>query len=706
MKYQAERARPQAIDLADVPDFLLGSLRVQPSLRRVSAGGREALVEPRVMQALIALAEAGETVVSRDALIDRCWGGRIVGDDAINRCIAKVRRLADTAEPPAFIVETVSKVGYLLKIPPAAAAAPAVTKPAPQPHVPAASPARRWPVWLALGLMVGAAGAAAQFWRPWQSPHLTVQSSRTLPKLAGESDPRLSPNGSMLAYVADAPGGHGRVYVRNLRGGAQVAVSSPDEDAASPAWDSASARLAYVVAGRQGAPCRIMVTRFPGGTPALAGRCRQVPTTEIAWQPATPYLLLTDRLPFLEGQITEFFEGIFRLNIETGRSEQVTAPPASEADHGARVSPDGAWVAYIRGRGFAGQALRLRRLASSEERELDADKDIRSIDWTPDSRTLIASVPGQMGSEIHAYPIDGTPGYRIYSSASALGRLATGPGGMLAVEAVDQRTDLARATTSPQAAADIIDPSPGMTDWPAFAPDGTLAFVSSRSGEVALWTRKPGGQPVAIVRADVKDIERPVWSPDGQRIAFFEAWKGDITVHVVTAQGANVVAFAVPSIGFGLPNWTPDGEHLLLFDKRILRVVRIDLRHPDDREPVQDRMWDSTIYHKGAIYSVKAEQAGLWETDGTPRLVSPDYPFPRHARVAFKGDDVLLPDSNGGKLRILAQPLKGGPSRVAFYAPAAEEETPFAVDPLTGDVIYVSNVAGDSHIDLLTVARQ
>jgi len=68
--------------------------------------------------------------------------------------------------------------------------------------------------------------------------------------------------------------------------------------------------------------------------------------------------------------------------------------------------------------------------------------------------------------------------------------------------------------------------------------------------------------------------------------------------------------------------------------------------------------------------------------------------------------DVLLPDSNGGKLRILAQPLKGGPSRVAFYTPTAEEETPFAVDPLTRDVIYVSTVAVDSHIDLLTVARQ
>ena len=64
------------------------------------------------MQALVALTEAKGAVVSRDALIDRCWSGRIVGEDAINRCIAKVRRLADLAPHGAFTIETVSKVGY------------------------------------------------------------------------------------------------------------------------------------------------------------------------------------------------------------------------------------------------------------------------------------------------------------------------------------------------------------------------------------------------------------------------------------------------------------------------------------------------------------------------------------------------------------------------------------------------------------------
>ena len=45
------------------------------------------------MQVLVALARRRGQVVSRDQLIETCWAGRVVGEDAINRCIAKVRRL-------------------------------------------------------------------------------------------------------------------------------------------------------------------------------------------------------------------------------------------------------------------------------------------------------------------------------------------------------------------------------------------------------------------------------------------------------------------------------------------------------------------------------------------------------------------------------------------------------------------------------------
>lgn len=83
-----------AASLADHPDFIIGTLEVSPSMRTVKAAGDVEKVEPRVMQVLIALAEAWNEVLTRDALFDRCWGGVYVGDDSLNRAIAGVRRIA------------------------------------------------------------------------------------------------------------------------------------------------------------------------------------------------------------------------------------------------------------------------------------------------------------------------------------------------------------------------------------------------------------------------------------------------------------------------------------------------------------------------------------------------------------------------------------------------------------------------------------
>ena len=50
----------QPVDLAREPDFLLGKLKVCPSSREVVRGEEREVVEPRVMQVLVALARPPE----------------------------------------------------------------------------------------------------------------------------------------------------------------------------------------------------------------------------------------------------------------------------------------------------------------------------------------------------------------------------------------------------------------------------------------------------------------------------------------------------------------------------------------------------------------------------------------------------------------------------------------------------------------------
>lgn len=116
------------MQLAHQAVFSVGLLEVRPPTREaVWDGGREVL-QPRVMQVLVALALAGGEVVSRDDLIAQCWDGRIVSEDAINFVIGQVRKLA--IQTGAFGLETIPRVGYRLvaNSPPQGSTAPAATR--------------------------------------------------------------------------------------------------------------------------------------------------------------------------------------------------------------------------------------------------------------------------------------------------------------------------------------------------------------------------------------------------------------------------------------------------------------------------------------------------------------------------------------------------------------------------------------------------
>jgi DNA-binding winged helix-turn-helix (wHTH) protein len=102
----------RSIDLPIEPAFRLGRARIDPEAHEYVIGGKSTRIQPQTLKVLVALHDKSGRVVSRDELIDRCWGGRIVGDDVINRCISQLRLFA--AESGGFQIETISRAGYRL----------------------------------------------------------------------------------------------------------------------------------------------------------------------------------------------------------------------------------------------------------------------------------------------------------------------------------------------------------------------------------------------------------------------------------------------------------------------------------------------------------------------------------------------------------------------------------------------------------------
>lgn len=107
---------PAPINLAREAPFRIGQTEVLPATLELKRNGRSANLEPKVMQVLTLMARRPGEVTSRDELIQGCWGGRFVGEDAIHRTIAKLRQAATQHAAHDFAVETIPRIGYRLAV--------------------------------------------------------------------------------------------------------------------------------------------------------------------------------------------------------------------------------------------------------------------------------------------------------------------------------------------------------------------------------------------------------------------------------------------------------------------------------------------------------------------------------------------------------------------------------------------------------------
>jgi DNA-binding winged helix-turn-helix (wHTH) protein len=99
-------------DLARRADFDIGPLRVSPARRLVEGPAGSTTVEPIVMKVFLLLLDGAGSVVTRDELFGNAWGGIYVGDDSLNRAVARVRKIASDTAPGLFEIETIPRTGY------------------------------------------------------------------------------------------------------------------------------------------------------------------------------------------------------------------------------------------------------------------------------------------------------------------------------------------------------------------------------------------------------------------------------------------------------------------------------------------------------------------------------------------------------------------------------------------------------------------
>ena len=185
-----------------------------------------------------------------------------------------------------------------------------------------------------------------------------------------------------------------------------------------------------------------------------------------------------------------------------------------------------------------------------------ADGRRLAVTWTQGSRTrwvgLFGPVDGGAPEAGSGLPMaDGEAGWGSWAPDGLWVAYAAGAEG--AREVHRSRPDGMEPENLTGNPADDFDP--------AYSPDGrTIAFVSNRDGGTAkLHAMDADGENPRLLADLGGPVRRPMWSPDGSRLAVQVLDRGEDAIYVVNADGTGSGRVGTGSF----PAWSPDGETVL-----------------------------------------------------------------------------------------------------------------------------------------------
>lgn len=399
--------------------------------------------------------------------------------------------------------------------------------------------------------------------------------------IAVNSHPRISPDGSLIAFISDRKG-QSNLWVMNADGSNPRAIFTDNYvRAVTPAW---TADGQYIVvqrsqlpnAGQPGGGGIWMYHKDGGsGIEILPGRKQPASWPSLSRDGRYLYYQVTNQGASLAGYSGrgDFLNGavqVRRMDMRTGEissvsyGEQTQQVQASSGGMGApEVSPDGKWLAFVRripdgtitwkGHEFGPRsALWLRNLETGEERLL-ADPVEQDIF---EGIKVLRPFPG------YAWSADGRS--VVYTQGGKLRRVdvASGAVSTIPFSARVKRTISELANT--QAKSDDSPFAVKFTRWQSASPDGRhVAFQAVGR----IWVMDmPNGTPRRLTPSSFVPFEyAPAWSPDGASIAF-TSWEDSVSGHLwkVSASGGVPERLTRQAGEYTQPAWSPDGRELVV----------------------------------------------------------------------------------------------------------------------------------------------
>lgn len=550
---------PAEIVLAFEPPFRVSATEVRPPDLEVEGPDGVRTLEPRVMKVLVALHRGLGAAVSRETLGLHCWGGRIVSEDALTRCIMQLRKAL--ASDPGVALETIPTVGYRLQV----NAAPSAAVGSPE----AASKPRRvsW-IAAATAVTVVTLGAAAWLWSQRPASWTVVDFRPLTSERSFKTFPALSPDGRQVAYAfSESPSGERDIHLRAVAGGEPAPVTSGPADDFAPAWSADGARIAFLRWTADGT-CTVMIAVVPRGGERRLADCRTSQSHPTWLDDRT--VVIADTPPGRDQA------RLYAVDVETGAARALTAPPPNAlGDAEPQVSPDRRRLAFRRSLLIGADEIVVLDLRSGRERSMTSDGwKAAGFVWAADSRQLFYA--SNRGGAFGLWRVDVRKPGESHRVSLGLGvtsfmRMSADPTGGIVVELSRPRSGLVGLSPSGEVRSRVVTES---ADWDTVeGPDGSLAHVSDRGGTADIWVTDPQGRATRVTTRIGSYTFNPSWSPDGQRVVF------------VAVQGRRADIFSARRDGSQLQQLTNDGQdkRMPAFDASGERVLYVERRGEDFR---------------------------------------------------------------------------------------------------------------------------
>jgi serine/threonine-protein kinase len=480
----------------------------------------------------------------------------------LERCLERdpKQRLQAIGESRIALERTIAGSSGAMKAAAAGAGAPAVLS---------ATPERRVFPWAVAAVL--AAGAALAFWAPWRTKPRTplIRVSAELgadATLVADLGPSavLSPDGSLLAFVAQRPGsGSAQLWVRRLDQ-LQAAPLAGTDGAREPFFSPDGQWIGFLADGKLK---KISVT---GGASVIL--CEGPNGRGAAWaedgtivfQPNTGAGQSLKRVPSaggkaeplttLEaGEVTQRWPQVLpggKAVLYTGHAS--TSSGFEDANIVVQPLPKGARKILQRG-GYHGLYVPSGHIVYVHESTLFAAPfDVGRLELTGPPVPVvegISSTPNNVGSNF-AFSNDGT---LVYLPGTSVGLAAP-------IHWLDRggKTSVLRA-------------APALWSNPRFSPDGQkLALQVIDSGQADLWVYEWARDTMTRFTFDPAEDSFPAWSPDGRRIAFGSARADKTTSNIYwqRADGTGDVQRLTESKNRQYPgSFHPSGRFLALMEQ-------------------------------------------------------------------------------------------------------------------------------------------